>query len=345
MVNKLTLMEHLLPPDLSALKFRAGEQRIGQMCHVWEQGISLADHPGNIALLGIPEDIGPRANQGIGGAQNAWNAMLEKLLNMQHHEYNDATELLILGTVNCSDLMDASSNADIHTLRSFVSDLDDRVQHTVTEVARSGKTLIVVGGGHNNCYPIIAGMAQGMLESGILNKGVVNAVNLDPHADLRAIEGRHSGNGFSYALHEGILNRYAAIGLHMAYNNQQILDRFSESESLTYNTFEDYISGAKTFAALVWEGLAFVGQRPFGAELDMDAIANVPSSAQTPSGINAEQARYYAMQVGGHLNCKWFHLPEAAPQTDNSDQTGKLLAYLITDFMRARAEVMNHLAF
>jgi formiminoglutamase len=337
-------MKHLQQPDLSALSIRTGEQRIGEVCHVWEPSISIADHPGQFALLGIPEDIGPRANQGKGGADGAWAAMLGKLINMQHHLHNTGDELLILGTVQCDDLMQASMTANITEQRALVTELDARVESIVSEVSRSGKTLLVVGGGHNNCYPIISGMANGLFEAGLTATRTVNAVNLDPHADLRSIEGRHSGNGFSYALRDGVLARYAAIGLHLAYNNQHIWQQFTENESLFCNTFEDYIAGKKTFAALVWEGLAFVGQSFFGAELDIDSIANIPASAQTPSGISLEQARYFAMQAGGHLNCKWFHLPEAAPLPHNTDQTGKLLAYLITDFIRARLDVINHMA-
>jgi arginase family enzyme len=31
----------------------------------------------------------------------------------------------------------------------------------------------------------------------------VNAINFDAHSDFRILEGRHSGNGFSYAYEEG----------------------------------------------------------------------------------------------------------------------------------------------
>ena len=46
----------------------------------------------------------------------------------------------------------------------------------------------------------------------------VAAVNLDPHADFRATEGRHSGNGFSYAYMDGALGFYHVVGLHPGKN-------------------------------------------------------------------------------------------------------------------------------
>jgi formiminoglutamase len=35
----------------------------------------------------------------------------------------------------------------------------------------------------------------------------VNAINFDAHSDFRILEGRHSGNGFSYAYEEGFLKK------------------------------------------------------------------------------------------------------------------------------------------
>jgi formiminoglutamase len=336
-------MKHLIPADVNAwLNIRAGEQRIGEVCHSFEPSVPLADHPGNFALLGIPEDIGARANHGRSGAANAWNACMSKLMNMQHHDQNPGNKLLILGTVACNDLMESAIGADVAYLRTLTAELDTRVEMIAEGVAAAGKTLIVAGGGHNNALPIIRGVAKGMVSAGKAAVALVNAVNLDPHADFRALEGRHSGNPFSYAMEEGFLNRYAAIGLHSAWNNQHMMNRLQSDERCFYNTFEDYISGARTFATMVWEGLSFVGQEWFGADLDMDSISGMPSSAFTPSGITAEHARYFAMQAGSHPNCCWFHLPEAAPTTEQEHlAVGKMLAYLITDFMRARTDLQR----
>ena len=66
----------------------------------------------------------------------------------------------------------------------------------LVEIVPSGKIPIIIGGGHNNAYGNIKGLA--------LAKGKpVNAINFDAHSDFRIMEGRHSGNGFSYAFEEG----------------------------------------------------------------------------------------------------------------------------------------------
>jgi formiminoglutamase len=67
-------------------------------------------------------------------------------------------------------------------------------------------------GGHNNSYGNIKGTA--------LAKGKpVNAINFDAHSDFRILEGRHSGNGFSYAYEEGFLKKFY-FGLHENYTSK-----------------------------------------------------------------------------------------------------------------------------
>jgi formiminoglutamase len=78
-----------------------------------------------------------------------------------------------------------------------------------------------------------------------------------------------------------------------------------------------------------------------GVEIDLDAITNVPSSAKTSSGISPVQARQYAYQCGNKLNTPYFHIAEGAPilshiKADN--KTGKLIAYLITDFIKGLSD-------
>ena len=73
-------------------------------------------------------------------------------------------------------------------------------------IIKAKKIPIIVGGGHNNAYGIIKGSALA------LNKKI-NVLNIDAHADFRPLEGRHSGNGFSYAFHEGFIKNI----MHMAF--------------------------------------------------------------------------------------------------------------------------------
>ena len=74
--------------------------------------------------------------------------------------------------------------------------IDKEVSHVICNIIKQAKIPIIIGGGHNNSYGNIKGLA--------LSKGKpVNAINFDAHTDFRIMEGRHSGNGFTYAFEDG----------------------------------------------------------------------------------------------------------------------------------------------
>ena len=187
---------------------------------------------------------------------------------------------------------------------------------------------IVIGGGHNNAYPIIKTISEAA------NKAI-DVINLDPHADCRALEGRHSGNSFSYAKENGYINHYSVLGLHKNYNSTFILD-YLEYNNFYYTFFDDYILNPSQFDMdLTKTFLSISKERKFGIELDLDAIAFTPSSAFTPSGFNSLEARKYIKTLSKHSNCCYLHLPEAAPTNETEEKiTGKLIAYLVADFIQ-----------
>ena len=52
-------------------------------------------------------------------------------------------------------------------LRSLCQELDQRVSPVIELLSKAGIVPIVIGGGHNNAFPILRGMAQGLAsESG-----------------------------------------------------------------------------------------------------------------------------------------------------------------------------------
>jgi formiminoglutamase len=175
-----------------------------------------------------------------------------------------------------------------------------------------------------------------------LNKKI-NVINCDPHTDFRPLEGRHSGNGFSYAYHENYMNNYSVFCMHEQYNTASVLKNFTEKKQhLYFSTYEDvFVRENKTFADTLNQNISFVKREECGVEIDLDAITNVPSSAKTSSGISPIQARQYAYQTATQLNTLYLHIAEGAPilshiKADN--KTGKLIAYLISDFIKGIKE-------
>ena len=88
------------------------------------------------------------------------------------------------------------------------------------------------------------------------------------------------------------------------------------------------------------KAIAFISDSKFGIEIDCDAIQNIPSSAQTPSGFSVNQTRQFVHYFGSDPNATYLHICEAATGEDSQTNalTGKLLSYLITDFMNARKD-------
>ncbi|MCD6017459.1 MAG: arginase family hydrolase, arginase/agmainase/formiminoglutamate hydrolase [Bacteroidetes bacterium] len=325
---------------------RTNEVKIGEDVFVlaseknWET--ELKNMPCKFVLFGIPEDIGVRANYGRGGAHTAWKPALDSFLSQQSNEFLTGKDVCVLGHIFVDDLMEQSLSLNIKNknemleLRNLVSIIDQRVSDIISKIISCGKIPIVVGGGHNNSYPIIMGCSLALNQK-------INVINCDPHTDFRPLEGRHSGNGFSYAYRENYLNKYSVFCIHEQYNTTSVLKDFTnDMEHLYYSRYEDvFVREINSFSNTLNQNIGYVKQNGCGVELDLDAITNVPSSAKTSSGISPVQARQYAYQCGKQLNALYFHIAEGAPilshiKADN--KTGKLIGYLIADFIKGVAD-------
>ncbi len=291
-------------------------------------------------IFGIKEDIGVWANLGTAGTSKAWDFAIKVLLNTQSNDYNLAKEVLILGHLEFPEFqeqlksMSKEKKKDLKKARRFVETIDAEVSYLISQIVSAGKIPIVIGGGHNNAYGIIKGTALAL-------KKRINAINLDAHHDFRAEEGRHSGNGFSYAFAEGFLKRYFILGLHENYTSEKIFKTLNKLKEIDYTTFESM--AIKTHLNLMREmetALEHLGSQPFGIEIDCDAIENIPSSAMTPSGFSVNEARQFVHYFGSQPQAKYLHICEAAPTNETENQVGKLISYLITDFMRAKTALM-----
>ena len=312
---------------------RKGETKFGENLQFIEGMDELEKNPAKYVLLGIPEDIGVLANHGKQGTAKAWEATLKSLANIQSNQFNDPSKLILLGIIDCEALMHKASNIDepdpnYHAkLGDLVNQIDIMVADTVEKIISSGKIPIIIGGGHNNAYGNIKGASKAL-------KGPVNIINIDAHTDLRQLEHRHSGNGFSYAIAGKYLDKYTIFGLHKNYTPQYIFDAIHTSETIKFNLIEDLLKDTQDMEVQFKHAIADLGTNKFGFELDCDAIAGFPSSAKSPSGFTLNQVRNFTDKVSSNENCCYFHICEAAPEPENAAEVGKALAYLISDIIR-----------
>ncbi|NQX81685.1 MAG: formimidoylglutamase [Flavobacteriaceae bacterium] len=298
---------------------REGESKLGQKCQIPKgENIDeiLENSSSNYVVFGIEEDLGVHLNKGVRGASKAWFSALKSLLNVQDNRYNNSNDILILGSLCFAD-------------EDFELDqVDDQVSELVSKIIVSGKFPIIIGGGHNNSYGNIKGLS--------LAKGTsVNVINFDAHTDLRQIsDSRHSGNGFSYCKSEGYLNKYSMFGIHKNYTPEYILEDIDEDKKIKIKYFENLMFlDNKSFKKQIYKSIKHINKDFFGVEIDLDAIENFSSSAITSSGFSANECRLFVKKVAKQKNAKYLHLCEAIPNQER-DTTGKLISYLITDFIR-----------
>nr|WP_262916849.1 formimidoylglutamase [Aestuariivivens insulae] len=318
---------------------RSGESKFGEhvqilpnISNIYEQLKSLDV---KYVIFGIPEDIGVFANHGKTGTSKAWEAALKTLLNIQSNAYTHAEDVLILGHLDFSNelqqvsKLEQSKNKHIKIARSIVEIIDTYVSHLVFQIILAGKMPIIIGGGHNNAYGNIKGASLAL-------KQALNVVNFDAHSDFRPEEGRHSGNGFSYAYAEGFLEKYFVFGLHENYTSDTLLKSLKKFKFIKFNTFEAIeIRKELKFKTEALRALSHIEDKAFGIEIDCDAIQGIPSSAMTPSGFSVNRTREFLNLFAHHENACYLHICEAAPTKKTESQIGKLITYLITDFIRA----------
>ncbi|MFT5715545.1 MAG: formiminoglutamase [Flavobacterium sp.] len=340
-------MEKLIPFTINDLakitNHRSGEIKFGEKMITIPKGEDpiafLQTTEAKYVLLGIPEDIGIRANFGRPGAASAWDTAIKNIANIQHNRFCKGSQIIVLGQVNVSEEMKEVEHLNFHDiddrskLSQLVEKIDKDVSHIIFNIIKFGKTPIIIGGGHNNSYGNIKGTA--------LAKGKpVNAINFDAHSDFRILEGRHSGNGFSYAYEEGFLKKYFIFGLHENYTSKSVLDMIKKTEDrVRYNTYDSLaIRKEKDFNQEMVNALEFIKTDFFGIEIDLDAIPNIASSAMTLSGFSVEQLRQFISFFGKNKNASYIHICEGAPELGEEKNThliGKLIGYLVTDFIKA----------
>jgi len=341
---------------LSLTRLRRFETKLGERLQVIEDvndlSKSLAESNAAYILFGIPEDLGAKGNYGLGGTDTLWIPFLQSFLNIQSNGFFDGGEILLLGHFDFGDiqyLIDTTAKGNeekIEAYRHAVNVIDDEVEHLVKLITENNKLPIVIGGGHNNSYPLIKGAAKGWHKTGKIQLAQINCINLDAHADYRPMEGRHSGNAFRYAEADGYLQRYCILCLHENYIQQNVWMDIVNNPFIDVITLEDiFVHEKRTFLQAVAHATGFTEDTLTGIDIDLDCIQNTLSSAMTPVGIFPTHARQYIAFAASDCKPAYLHICEGAARLADgrSDGTsGKLISYLVSDFVKTRSELSEN---
>jgi formiminoglutamase len=98
----------------------------------------------------------------------------------------------------------------------------------------------------------------------------------------------------------------------------------------------------KNFIQAIAHATGFTEDTYTGIEIDLDCIENVLSSSITPAGITVLQARQYVSFAAQDAKAAYLHICEGATQLSDgrrNDSTGKLISYLVSDFIKEHQQV------
>ncbi len=108
---------------------------------------------------------------------------------------------------------------------------------------------------------------------------------------------------------------------------------------IAFNTYEGlFVRKEMKFNKEYKRALGFVQNRPFGIEIDCNAIENISSIDMAPTGLSVSKTRELLHHMAKHKNAIYLHICGAAPDLAPkkiSKLTAKFVAFLITDFLRA----------
>ncbi|GLB54200.1 arginase [Neptunitalea chrysea] len=339
-MNKLKTYN--FPKIDSFIRHREGEIKLGEKVDYINDNETIESQlelsKAKFVVLGIPENFGIKAGLGVRNASYTWEASLKALLNVQNNKFNKGKKLLILGHLDFSEeekkavTIDTETDAGIKELKGIVDGIDKEVTFWIQKIVGYGKTPIIIGGGQNNAYGIIKGCALA------LNKPL-NVINFDAHSDLLKMNGRHSGNAFSYTLKEGFLKKYYMFGLQENHIPKYVVNTIKNNkEYIKYTTFEElFIRREKGMEFELNRAYDFVKTAPFGVEVDCDAMTNFPADATSLNGFTPREIRRSVVQFSKSSNTTYLHISEATPDISDKyelQRVGTFISCLITDFIR-----------
>ena len=334
---------------LSLTRLRKFETKLGECVRCNTGSLEIAETisqtQAEYIVIGVPEDIGVKANMGKGGADSAWFPFLDAFLNIQSNDFFSGENVFVAGHFDFSEIENlininaATGDEKLEAYRHAVNTIDSEVEELIKTVTQFKKIPIIIGGGHNNAYPALKGAAKGLFKAEVIPLAQINCINIDAHADYRPLEGRHSGNPFRYADEDGYLNKYCIVGLHENYLQQNVWIDMVNNPFIDCVTYEDiFLHEKRSFIQAVAHATGFTEDNYTGIELDLDSVENVLSSASTPCGITLLQARQFLNFVATDSKIAYVHICEGAASMENGDvnnSTGKLISYLVSDFIKA----------
>lgn len=284
----------------------------------------------DVALLGLPDDLGVRLNNGRPGAREGPTAFRAALAS--YGVPWDARRGVHLSRVvyDAGDVIPAPGDGDAALFETHA-----RIEEAAMALHSAGLVVACIGGGHDLTLPAVTALAE---HWGL----AVGGVNFDAHTDVRERAG--SGMPFRRLIEMGKLSpsAFVELGLGRFVNAEVDLEWLAE-QGATMRRADDVfplrryrreILPAAMELALRTESAAFVS-------IDLDGIDSAQSpgvSAMNPSGLTVRHAALLAEAAGREQRVKHFDIMELCPPHDVAGRTSRVAAHLFLSFIAGVVE-------
>lgn len=281
-----------------------------------------------VALLGLPDDLGVRLNNGRPGAKEGPTALRRALASFGASYDFQRSEPLGVGVYDAGDIVPAPGG-DEHALH----ETHDRVTGALRDLHEMGLVTVCVGGGHDLTFPAVRALSH--------HAGMpVGGINIDPHLDVRETVG--SGMPYRAAIEGGFLDpqRFVEFGVGRFSNSREHIEYLRARSAALIG-----VEKARDFKAAV--PVAFDRAFPAGksepgfVSLDLDAIdasAAPGVSAVNPDGLSVDRVLKVVERAGEHPAVKHFDIMELSPPNDSADRTARVAALCLLTFLAGFAE-------
>ncbi|TVP76718.1 MAG: hypothetical protein EA352_05155 [Gemmatimonadales bacterium] len=252
-----------------------------------------------VALVGLPDDLGVRLNGGRPGAARGPHAFRTAWAG-----YGARSPLAgeLPRVMDVGNVLPGDSLKETH----------DRVTRVTRRILEVGLLPIAVGGGHDLTFPFVRALAEQTPEP-------LGGVYLDAHLDVRSEPG--SGMPFRALVEECGVAHLHVFGLDPFSNSAEHRAWFAEHGG-TVDGFDP---------------LGPWPEGPLFASLDLDAIdqAHAPGvSAMNPAGWSSREAASWARAAGRARGVRAFDVMELAPELDPDGRTARLAVRLVLAFLQ-----------
>jgi len=279
-------------------------------------GRERKDAPADVAILGVPYDLG---TTGRSGTRSGPSAIRQASGNLRWEEarwpwtYALADHLRL---VDCGDLIFTPGDS-----AGFCSALQDKA----SELIASGKTLLSFGGDHFVTLPLLRAHHAAY--------GEMALVHFDAHTDTYQWGGEYDhGTMFYRAPKEGLIDPTASVQIGIRTEYDYANHPFKVLDADDVNT--------RSISELVGEIRARVGERRIYLSFDIDCLdpAFAPGTG-TPvaGGVTSNSALQIIRGLKG-LDIVGMDIVEVAPSYDHAEMTALAAATLATEMLYLQVE-------